>query len=88
MGMARRRSKSRKARAQGDEVGAHLADELELLADEVVGLGSGVVCVIGVAVGAAEEEALAVELEGAVFYELGVAYAEALFDLGLAGGVG
>ena len=61
-----------------DEVGAHVLDELHLLLDEIVGHGGGVAGVVFVAMGSAEEEALAVELEGAVLDEFGVANAEGL----------
>ena len=61
---------------EADEVDAHVFDELHLLFDEIVGHGGGVVRVVFVAVGSAEEEAFAVELEGAVLDPLGVAEAE------------
>ncbi len=61
-----------------DEVRAHVLDELHLLVDEVVGHGGCVACVVFVAMGSAEEESLAVELEGAVVDPLGVANAEGL----------
>ena len=48
------------------------------LIDEVIGHGCCVACVVLVAMRAAEEEAFAVELEGAVLDELGVADAEGL----------
>ncbi len=62
--------------SKADEVRAHILDELHLLVDEVVGHGGGVACVVFVAVGSAEEEALAVELEGAVLDPLGMTQAE------------
>src|SRR5580704_7715114 len=61
-----------------DEVRAHFLDEVHLLIDEVVGHGGCVACMVFVAMSSAEEESLAVELEGAVLDPLGVTYAEGL----------
>ncbi len=63
---------------EADEVHAHVLDELHLLTDEVVGHRGCIAGVVFVAMGAAQEEAFAIELEGAMFDELGVADAEGL----------
>jgi len=63
---------------EADEVRAHIFDEVHFLSDQVVGHGGGVSGVVFVAVGSAEQEALAVELEGAVLDPLGVTEAECL----------
>ncbi len=57
---------------EADEVDASILDELHLLVDQVVGHGGGISSVVFVAVGSAEQQALAVEFEGAVLDPLGV----------------
>src|SRR5690242_7633675 len=61
-----------------DEVDTHLLHQLHLLIDEIVGHGGGVASMVLMAVRAAQEQTLAIELEGAVFNKLGVADAEGL----------
>ena len=63
---------------EADEVDAHFFHERELLAEEVFGLSSGEVRVVHVALRAVEEQAFAVELEGAVGKPFGVLETEAL----------
>ena len=65
---------------EADEVRAHRLDELHLFADQVVGHRARVARVVFVPMRAAQQQALAVQLERAVLAELEVANAEALRD--------
>ena len=63
---------------EADEVCAHVFDELHLLIEQVVGHRRSVACVIFVAMGSAQQQTLAVQLEGPMVDELSVANAEGL----------
>ena len=69
---------------QADEVGAHVLDEPHFFADEVFGHGGAQARVVFVPRGAAQEQLFAIQMEDAVFGELEIAQAEALFDAVLA----
>ena len=70
--------------AEADEVGPHLLDLRHRAADHVVGHGCRDSRVVFVVVGAAEEQPLAIELEGAVRHPLHAPQAESLVHAVLA----
>ena len=73
--------------AEADEVGAHGLDQLHFGADKLVGFRGREAGVVHVALRAAEQQALAIQLEGPVIHKLRVANAEALLHGALAEGV-
>ena len=74
--------------AEADEVRAHRLDQLHLGADERVRLGGREAGMVHVALRAAQQQALAVQLEGSVVNELRVADAETLVHDAIAVGSG
>ena len=68
-----------------NKIRAHLADQLHLLSNEVITHRSGETGMIGMALRAAKENTLAIELEWAMLDELEMADPKALFLDALAG---